>query len=104
MKRRLLRKSHSQQKTDTEVFTTENVKLAIMSTKALDGIAPIMFMTKFLTVMINGSVKDLIIPNIWKIGQKVAKPLLSPIAKLIEKWILPLLNESTIQTWVAGCR
>lgn len=65
--------------------------------------------TKYLTNLLNLSIKTLIIPNVWKVGQiipilKPGKPndqgsshrpisLLSPVAKLLEKLILPTMNE-----------
>lgn len=120
-KKKLVRKAHKLSKTSENLFTVNQVAEAIREikpSKALgpDEIAPIMLKnignaaTSYLTDLLNLSVKSQVIPNIWKVGRiipilKPGKPsdhgssyrpisLLSPIAKLLEKLLLPIITEN----------
>lgn len=119
--RNTVRKIHQLNRTDTVIFTTEQVTNAVKAaktSKALgpDGISPIMlkhlgpFGIDFITNMLNLSMDSLTIPGVWKVGRvipllKPGKPvensksyrpisLLSPLAKLLETLILPILKEN----------
>lgn len=124
-KRKTIRHSHKQAKTDENIFTIEDVTRAIQNSKTSkalgpDGIAPIMLKhlgpiaTNYITELVNTSMRTMQIPNIWKVGRiiplpKPGKPanqgksyrpisLLSPIAKLMEKLMLPTLNENLVSS------
>ncbi|WP_333764851.1 reverse transcriptase domain-containing protein [Streptomyces sp. IBSBF 2390] len=117
-KRKTLRKFHNTKPEAPPIFTTSEVEQAIKSTSSSkafgpDGLAPILLKNigpnciEYLTGIFNLSLSTLKIPNVWKVGRIIPllKPnkspsegtsyrpisLLSPLVKLMEKLLLPLL-------------
>ena len=120
-RRTLLRKLHRERKDDTALFLTSEVERVIKDTKSSkacgpDGLSAIMLKhlgekaIDFLTSLLNASIASSVIPDIWKVARIVPLPkpgkpagegssyrpisLLSPVAKLLEKLVLPEVQAS----------